>query len=237
MQIFAHRGYSAKYPENTMAAFRAALQFNVDGIEIDVHETKDGELVVIHDEKVNRTTNGKGYVKDLTLKQIQQLDGGSWFDKKFKGEKIPTLKEVLQLVKPTGKIVNIELKSNIIPYDGMDLKVVQLIRGMQMEGQVIISSFDHESLYRINRVAPELEIAPLISNMIINPWTYTKGLRASAMHLSGYFMQRQVALDALQQGAVIRVYTINKKEQMRFFQQIGVAGIITDQVEVAMAFK
>ena len=128
MQVFAHRGYSAKYPENTMAAFKAALKFNVDGIELDVHETKDGALVVIHDEKVNRTTNGKGYVKDYTLKQIKELDAGSWFNKNFKGEKIPTLKEVLQLVKPTGKIVNIELKSNIIPYDGMDLKVVELIR-------------------------------------------------------------------------------------------------------------
>ena len=237
MQVFAHRGYSAKYPENTMAAFKAALQFNIDGIELDVHETKDGALVVIHDEKVNRTTNGKGYVKDYTLKQIKELDAGSWFNKNFKGEKIPTLKEVLQLVKPTGKIVNIELKSNIIPYDGMDLKVVELIREMQMQNQVIISSFDHESLQRINIVAPELEIAPLISNMIINPWIYTKGLKASAMHLSGYFMQRQVALDALQHGAVIRVYTINKKEHMRFIQQIGAAGIITDQVEVAMAFK
>jgi glycerophosphoryl diester phosphodiesterase len=236
MQIFAHRGYSAKYPENTMAAFKAALQFNIDGIELDVHETKDGALVVIHDEKVNRTTNGKGYVKDYTLKQIQQLDAGSWFHKKFKDEKIPTLKEVLQLAKPTGKIVNIELKSNVIPYDGMDLKVVQLIREMQMEGQIIISSFDHESLQRINKKAPELEIAPLISNMIINPWAYTKWLKANAMHLSGYFMQRQVALDALQQGAVIRVYTINKKEHMQFIQRIGAAGIITDQVEVAMAF-
>ena len=105
MQVFAHRGYSAKYPENTMAAFKAALKFNVDGIELDVHETKDGALVVIHDEKVNRTTNGKGYVKDYTLKQIKELDAGSWFNKNFKGEKIPTLKEVLQLVKPTGKII------------------------------------------------------------------------------------------------------------------------------------
>lgn len=237
MQVFAHRGYSAKYPENTMAAFNAALQYNIDGIELDVHETKDGELVVIHDEKLNRTTNGKGYVKDHTLSQLLKLDAGSWFHKAFKGERIPTLEEVLRLVKPAGKIVNIELKSNILPYDGMDMKVIKLVREMKMERQVILSSFDHESLARIKEKAPELEIAPLISNMIVNPWVYTKVLKANAMHISGHYMQRQCALDALRSGAVIRVYTINKKEHMQFIQQIGATGIITDQVELAMQFK
>ena len=127
MELFAHRGYSAKYPENTMISFRSAVKYPVDGIELDVHMTKDGHIVVIHDEKVNRTTNGKGYVKDMTLEEIKELDAGSKFNPLFKGEKIPLLEEVMQLIEGTNLKLNIELKSDVFPYYGMDMEVLKLV--------------------------------------------------------------------------------------------------------------
>lgn len=237
MQIFAHRGYSGKFPENTMVAFKAVLDYEIEGVELDVHMTKDGQLVVIHDKKVNRTTNGKGYVSEMKLDEIKQLDAGSWFNPLFKGERIPTLEEVLKLYQHKNLRVNIELKSEELPYCGMDMKVVKLVEELGMSKQVILSSFDHETLYRISQVAPQLEIAPLLSNLIISPWKYTKDLSASAMHISGYYMQRQAAIKAIEQGAIIRVYTINTKDHFKMCQKANVAAIFTDEIEAAIEWR
>lgn len=237
MEVFAHRGYSAKYPENTMIAFRSAIEFAIDGIELDVHMTKDGHLVVIHDEKVNRTTNGKGYVKDLTLAQIKELDAGSKFNPLFKGERIPLLEEVMELLAPTNLKLNIELKSNVFPYLGMDMEVVKLIEKYNMQSRTILSSFDHETLWRIAQVAPNLETAPLLSNIIVEPWSYAKSIGANAIHISGYFMMRQAAIQAVKQGAKVRVYTINDAEHMALLAASHVAGFFTDEVEKAVEWR
>ncbi|MBR2988656.1 MAG: glycerophosphodiester phosphodiesterase, partial [Clostridia bacterium] len=111
VKLAAHRGYSSKYPENTMLAFREALKYDIDMVENDVHMTKDGELVLMHDHKVNRTTNGDGLVRELTLEQVRLLDAGSWKGEEFKGEKVPTFREFCELFKNYPDIeVNIELK-------------------------------------------------------------------------------------------------------------------------------
>ena len=237
MEVFAHRGYSAKYPENTMFAFRAAMNYAVDGIELDVHMTKDGHLVVIHDEKVNRTTNGKGYVKEMTVEQIKELDAGSKFNPLFKGEKIPLLEEVVQLIEPTNLKLNIELKSDVFPYYGMDMKVLKLVEKYGIQNRTIISSFDHETLTRIAEVAPHIETAPLFSNIIVDPWVYAKAIEADAIHISGYFMMRQAAIDAVKQGAKVRVYTINDVEHMDLLWDAQVAGFFTDEVEKAVEWR
>ena len=237
MELFAHRGYSAKYPENTMVAFRAAMNYAVDGIELDVHMTKDGHLVVIHDEKVNRTTNGKGYVKDLTIEQIKELDAGSKFNPLFKGEKIPLLEEVIQLIEPTNLKLNIELKSDVFPYYGMDMEVLKLVEKYGMQHRTIISSFDHETLKRIAEVAPHIVTAPLFSNIVVEPWAYAKAIEADAIHISGYFMMRQTAMDALKQGAKVRVYTINEESHMDLLWNAQVSGFFTDEVEKAVEWR
>src|SRR4051794_19058975 len=108
MKIIAHRGYSAKYPENTLAAFRACANLPIYGVEFDVHLTKDQQVVVIHDEAINRTSNGIGFIKDMTLQELRQFDYGGWFSEEFKGERIPTLQEVLNVFRGTDFRVNIE---------------------------------------------------------------------------------------------------------------------------------
>ena len=237
MELFAHRGYSAKYPENTMISFRSAMNYAIDGIELDVHMTKDGHLVVIHDEKVNRTTNGKGYVKDMTLEEIRELDAGSKFNPLFKGEKIPLLDEVMQLLEGTNLKLNIELKSDVFPYYGMDMEVLKLVEKYGMQDRTIISSFDHETLKRIAEVAPSIETAPLFSNIVLEPWGYAKTIGADAIHISGYFMMRPTAIDALKQGAKVRVYTINDVEHMDLLWSAQVTGFFTDEVEKAVEWK
>lgn len=237
MEIFAHRGYSGKYPENTMIAFKKALELEIDGIELDVHETKDGHVVVIHDETVDRTTDGTGEVKYMTLEELQALDAGSKFHPLFKGEKIPLLEEVLQLVAPTNVKVNIELKTDVHPYYGMEMKVLKLVEQYNMQNRIIISSFDHEVLTRVHEMMPQVEIAPLFSNIIVNPWDYTKSLGANVMHISGYFMMRKTAIDAKKDGAKIRVYTINDPKHMDLLKQAHVEAIFTDEVETAITWK
>lgn len=220
-----------------MISFRSAMNYAIDGIELDVHMTKDGRVVVIHDEKVNRTTNGKGYVKDMTLEEIRDLDAGSKFNPLFKGEKIPLLEEVMKLLEPTNLKLNIELKSDVFPYYGMDMEVLKLVEKYGMQHRTIISSFDHETLTRIAEVAPRIETAPLFSNIIVEPWAYAKRIGANAIHISGYFMMRQTAIEALKEGAKVRVYTINDEAHMDLLWNAQVEGFFTDEVEKAVEWR
>ena len=118
MKLFAHRGFSGKYPENTLLAFRRAAELDVFGVEFDVHLTADGQLVVIHDETINRTSTGSGFVKDMTLDELRQYEYGGWFGEQFAGERIPTLHEVLAAFRKTAHVLNIEIKSDIFEYEG-----------------------------------------------------------------------------------------------------------------------
>ncbi len=122
-KILAHRGASAYAPENTMAAFKKAIEMNADGIELDVHLSKDGYIVIIHDERVDRTTDGKGEVKDFSLDELKKLDAGSWFSDEYKGEKIPTLEELLSLIKNTEIYLNIEIKAGYRVYPDIEEKL------------------------------------------------------------------------------------------------------------------
>ena len=131
MKLFAHRGVSGEAPENTLAALKAAAESGAHGIELDVQLTKDAQIVVIHDETIDRTTNGTGYVKDMTWEQLRTYDAGSWFHPSFKGESIPSLEEVLDVVTAhhESMIINIELKNDQIDYPQLEEKVLDLLKG------------------------------------------------------------------------------------------------------------
>ena len=126
-RIWAHRGASGYAPENTLEAFKLAIDEKADGIELDVQLTKDKELVVIHDEKIDRTSNGKGYVKDYTLDELKKFNF-NYGNEKYEEVKIPTLKEVYELLKPTNLIINVEIKTGIIFYEGIEEKVLKLAK-------------------------------------------------------------------------------------------------------------
>jgi glycerophosphoryl diester phosphodiesterase len=147
----AHRGGSVCRPENTMAAFKNAIKMGVDYIELDVHMSKDGYPVVIHDASLERTTNGTGKVEDKTLEELKKLNAGSWFSDEFIGEKLPTLEEVMDLAKnKTGIVIEIKKGDNL--YDGIEEKIVKLIRDKDMVHDVIVISFNYELLKKVHEL-------------------------------------------------------------------------------------
>ena len=162
MKIWAHRGCSQMYPENTITAFSKAIEIEgLTGIELDIQMTKDGEIVVIHDERVDRTTDGTGYVKDFTYLQLRKLAIGTGTGRK---ERIPAIQEVLDLIQSRmkeGLLLNIELKNSEIPYDGMEEKIMELAADRGLRGQVVYSSFYTRSLQKIREIDADTSIGVL----------------------------------------------------------------------------
>lgn len=225
---FAHRGASAACPENTMAAFRKGLELGATGIETDVQMTRDGGLVLIHDESLDRTTDGKGFVKDLTLREVLEVDAGSWFGAAFSGERIPTLEDLLDLLQPTETILNIELKNGIFLYPGMEEKVIAAVREFGMSERVILSSFNHYSLAYCKSLAPDILTGILYMEGLYRPWDYAATLRADALHANHFAVLPEFAAEASEHGIDYHPFTVNDPERMKYLIDAGVAGIITD---------
>ncbi|WP_054956421.1 glycerophosphodiester phosphodiesterase [Paenibacillus dakarensis] len=229
---FAHRGASAVCPENTMAAFRKALEFGATGIETDVQMTKDGKLVLIHDEILKRTTDGQGFVKDHTWEELQQLDAGSWFHEQFRGERIPSLEQLLHLTKDQGTIINIELKNGIIQYAELEERVIAAVRSFGMEERVVISSFNHYSLVKCKSLAPEIRTGLLYMEGLYRPWEYAKTALADALHANKYAVLPEWVEEAKANGIVYHPFTVNDPEEMKKLIAANVAGIITDHPDL-----
>ncbi|MEM7513725.1 MAG: glycerophosphodiester phosphodiesterase family protein [Bacteroidota bacterium] len=159
--VIAHRGSSGLAPENTLAAIQKSIDAGVDMIEVDLHLSKEGEVIILHDATLERTTNGCGEAMDFTVEELQQLDAGSWFSEEFTGEKIPTLKEVFDLVQ--GKIVLLlELKKGDQGlYEGIVKAVVDQVREYGMGKQVVLQSFESEVVDELVRIAPDMEVHKL----------------------------------------------------------------------------
>jgi glycerophosphoryl diester phosphodiesterase len=227
-KIFAHRGFSSTAPENTMIAFELAIQENVDGIELDIQMTSDRKLVIIHDETVNRTTNGSGWVKNFSLKDIKKLDSGTWFSPVFVNQTIPTLSEVLELVKGTDLCINIELKNNKIMYPKIEELVVKEIEQRRMENRVILSSFNHRSLRHLHLYRPKLALGALYENVLFEPWVYAKHLGVSAIHPFYLWVTDKLVHQCHAYGIQVRPYTVDRQRDMKRLISWGVDGIITN---------
>lgn len=233
-EIFAHRGFSGAAPENTLSAFQKALKLPIEGIEFDVHLSKDDKAVVIHDETLERTTNGKGWIKDFTYDQLKKLDAGSWFGRKFAGERIPLLEEVLDLVKKSGCLINIELKTSIIRYTGIEKIVNGIVKKIDLEKRVIISSFNHSSVKEFKEINPQISTAVLIEKELYKPADYFRKLGVQMVH-SLYEKTGKGFVDYLKgNGFGVRCYTINTMEQMQRVKNLGIDGIFTNYPDLML---
>ncbi|WP_168169875.1 MULTISPECIES: glycerophosphodiester phosphodiesterase [unclassified Exiguobacterium] len=220
MLIYAHRGYSANYPENTLSAFEAALPY-VDGIELDVQLSKDGRLVVIHDETVDRTTNGTGWVKDMTLQELRQLKIDGY-------ERIPTLEEVLGLIERSNVTLNIELKTDQYAYPGIERLAWFAVDEFELGDRVVFSSFNRETLVLMRDVAPVARLAVLTLTGESDTVSFAEMIRAEAIHAQPAFIGSK-AWDQIQQTTLeTRLYTINDVKDLPL---IAVSAIMTDEVE------
>ncbi len=232
-KVWAHRGASGYYPENTMSSFEEAVRQKADGIELDVHLSKDGYLVVCHDETLNRTTNGKGFIKQYDLYELKQLDAGSWFDKRFKGEKIPLLEEAIDLVKRSNMELNIEIKAGSIFYPGIEEKVLKMIDKYGIRNKVIISSFDHYSLVKIKNIDKDIKTGILYTEALYKPINYMKTTGANALHPNYITLTKDIVEEAHALGIDINTYTVNIEEHIRFIKAMNVNAIITNYPDLA----
>lgn len=236
-KIFAHRGASAYAPENTMAAFRLAAKQQAEGIELDVQLTKDSQLVVIHDEKINRVSDGKGYVKDFSLEELRKFSFDAQMEA-YRGIQIPTLREVLEFVKEQDMEVNIEFKTGIYWYPDIERKTIELVRELEMEERVIYSSFNHYSVQKVRQLAPKAETAYLYSDVILDVETYAKATGVQGLHPAVYHLKMADFLEKYKEsGLAVRVWTVNKKADMRAFIKADVEAIITNCPDKALEIR
>ncbi|WP_404406255.1 glycerophosphodiester phosphodiesterase [Jeotgalibacillus malaysiensis] len=225
---YAHRGASTMCPENTMAAFRQALREKADGIEIDVQLSKDGEAVVIHDETVDRTTDGTGAVKDLTVLELKQLDAGSWYNQACKDETIPLLEEVLKWISRTDLKLNIELKTDRESYPGIEQVVIDAVKRHELKERVVLSSFNLETLRRVREISQSVSIAVLVWDNVNGIVKCARHLGADAIHARPGFMHTAESLRAEAAGLPIRLYTINEPEDLKGIAPGFIDAVFTD---------
>lgn len=225
--VIAHRGAAGEAPENTLAAFRLGLEQGCDGFELDIHLTKDGEIVVIHDPTLNRTTNGKGAVAEQTLAEVRQYDAGGWFHESFAGERVPTLEEVFDLA-PAELLINVEIKGGI--GRGVEEALVGLLRRKSRLDTVVVSSFDYKSLAALKKLEPSVKIGLLYDNRLAYHWKLpaVAGIEVYSLHMSMKRLDREDAEDAKQHGYAVYPWTVNDADKMRLAISYGVDGIITD---------
>lgn len=233
--IFAHRGASSTHPENTMIAFREALRLGVDGIELDVHLTRDQQLVVIHDETLDRTTTGTGAIEQLTLVDILQVDAGVKKDARFAGERVPTLQAVFDLLQQEAfqGVLAIELKTDVCSYPGIEAALVRLVAQQSWTFRIVYSSFNHQTLVRIRELDPQAEVALLFAHWRHVRWRLPNGGRIQGWHvpIQALWLLRLFRLPKWP----VRMWTVNEPRQMQACLRAGVSAMMTDEVAVAVA--
>jgi len=231
-KIIAHRGFSGKYPENTMLAFKKAYEAGADGIELDVHLTSDGEVIICHDEEIDRTSDGHGYIKDLTLKEIKNHRFLNGMDKvEFESEediKAPTLNEFMEWFRDTGMIVNIELKNNIFRYPGIVEKVLGICKEYGVSERVIISSFNHHAIKDVKAADETIRCGFLTASSILEPGNYTRYHGAECYHPLFISLAPEDFKNLKDNGIEINTWTVNEEEHMEPLMKIGTDGIITN---------
>lgn len=225
---FAHRGFSGMYPENTMLAFKKAIETEgCDGIELDVHLIKDGELVIIHDERLDRTcVNGTGLVRDYTYEELKQFDVSFKFAGQCEPQHIPTLREYFELVKDTDIVTNIELKTGIFEYTGIEQKVLDLIEEFGLKDRIIISSFNHESVLRMKALCPDMKCGLLTESWLIKPGQYVKDCGIECYHPIHLSLSDEVVAEVKSHGIEINTWTVNEEEDIRRHIARGVNAVI-----------
>jgi glycerophosphoryl diester phosphodiesterase len=221
--ITAHRGASGMAPENTLAAIKKAMELGADWSEVDVHLSKDGEVILLHDESMSRTANRKGKVWEFTLEELKKLDAGSWYSPLYAGEPLPTLREVIRLVKGRMKL-NIEIKISGSEADIVE-KVLDIIQQEGFSRDCLITSFDRETVESVLKIAPQLKTGLILAmrnsdNILDGAW---KVLSCHHAVIDKDFIDK-----AHKAGREIHAWTVNSKEMMRQLIEIGVDGIITN---------
>ncbi len=248
--VLGHRGASGYAPENSMAAFQMAIDQGADGIELDVQLTKDGEIVVIHDETIDRTSNGTGWVKDYTLAELRQFNYnyqnrsnpwkagdqvlGEVVYPEYDQVDIPTMREVFELFAPTDLIINIEIKTGIVFYP-IEEKILAMTKEYNMLDRVIFSSFNHYTVMKIKELEPAAEVGFLYEDGTLDMAEYAKAHGVEGLHPALYNLQYPGFVEETHKnGTNLNVWTVNSPEHVALCLQAGVHSVITNYPDMAI---
>ncbi|MFW5790024.1 MAG: glycerophosphodiester phosphodiesterase [Bacillota bacterium] len=226
-KILGHRGAMGSAPENTLPSFKKAIADSADGVEFDVQLSADGVPVVIHDERVDRTTDGKGPVNQMSVREIKKLDAGSFFADKFVDTAMPLLTEVIEVIQGMD-IINLELKNSNINYEGMEKKVIEITKEFGVFNKTIFSSFNHYSLNKVKEIEPEAKTGVLYMAGIYQPWEYARKLDAAAIHPFYAAVVPEIVKKCHNHGLAVNVFGVNGDETIRQLLMMNVDAIITD---------
>lgn len=232
-KIWGHRGAYDSAPENTLPAFKLAVDMGADGVEFDIQLTKDNEIVVIHDEKIDKLSDSQGFVKDYTLSELKKFNfGGATF------AQIPTLSEVLELLKPSPVDINIELKTGIIFYEGIEEKALKLVASFGMGDRIVWSSFNHLSVQAVKQLDPNAHTALLCGKGIFTTGEECAKTDAEALHCGLQQMYHpRLINECRRHGVKVRVYTVNSPEDLSYAYSNGIDGVFTNNIKLAQEVR
>lgn len=237
MKVYAHRGYSGAFPENTMLAFKKAEETGCDGIELDVQLTADGEVVVIHDETVDRTTNGKGRVMDYTLVELQKLNAASHFPHTSAFEHIPTFDEYCKWVEGTNLVTNIELKTGLIYYKDLEEKTYEIVKKHKLEEKVFFSSFNHLSLANMKAIDPKIPCGALVPEWgLVNAGYCANKFGMDYYHPAYTTLSPKAVDECKEYGVGVNVWTVNSMDALENCYRWGCDGVFTNYPAVCVAY-
>lgn len=241
-QIWAHRGSSHTFTENTLAAFKQALVDGVDGVELDVQRSKDGKLVVIHDENLSRLAGINRFVWEMSWQELQALsikaDPVAYSEDHPDAHRIPSLEEVLRIFQASNLKINIELKNSIHFYPDMEEEIVWLVEKMDLQDRVLYSSFNHESVHRLSQIVGSFNCGLLTSDILYQPWQYLSQVGARAYHpMLNSLLVTNLISKLRQHGMKIHVWTADEEAYINAALLVGVDAIITNEPQLALALR
>ncbi|MBI2962747.1 MAG: glycerophosphodiester phosphodiesterase [Deltaproteobacteria bacterium] len=224
----AHRGASGHCPENTRVAFLRAIESGADMVELDCQRTRDGALVILHDETLERTTNGRGRVRDRTLKELKALDAGSWFASRFAGEEVLTLEQAIEILRGHVEL-NLEIKGEDAP-GRIEIQCVGVVRSLRFFERTVFSSFSAARMRLVRDLADDARIGVLMD--ADTRWSdglaLAAQLGAEALHPERSLVRAETVAEAHRRGLQVRVWTVNRAEEVESLAAAGVDGIFTD---------
>lgn len=236
MKVYAHRGFSGRYPENTMLAFQKAAETGCYGIELDVQLSKDGEVVIIHDETLDRTTTGTGYVRDYTLAELKTFNAAKlWSNIAF--EAVPTLEEYLRWVKTTNIVTNIEIKSGVFFYTELEEKTLALVQKYGLDDKIVFSSFNHSSIHLLKKLAPHIPCGALVETIGLgNAGYYCDKFGFEFYHPGWKNLPYEDVVNCKQFHIPINVWTVNDMDILQRMIEWDVEGVITNYPNICETY-
>lgn len=230
MLRIGHRGAAAIAPENTLVSFRRAIELGADGVELDLHRARDGRFVVIHDDTLDRTTDGHGPVDALSSDELRRLDAGSWKGPEFAGERVPLFEDVVDAL-PASAVIFAELKAGSDRAPGIEVDFARLLSDRSLLGRVRVSSFDHRALARLRRLLPALSTGALFVALPVDPVALGRACGAQAIHPSFRYLTRELVDEAHRAGLAVHTWTVNEPADIATASAMGVDGIVSDHPE------